>query len=64
MTDRDRFHAALYHLRLTKSRFADLTGLHRVTVSRMGAEGPNGQPFPPWVWLLLDAWQRHPDLIE
>ncbi len=51
---------------LTLRGFAELTGHAVTTVAYWGRERP-GQarvaPVPPWVWLLLDAWDRHPVLL-
>jgi len=52
-------------LGLTAERFAVLAGVHPVTVRSWGRPRANRptNPVPPWVWLLIEAWERYPGLI-
>jgi hypothetical protein len=60
-TSRDRLRA----LGLTAQEFARLCDLDPVTVSFWGRErAGTTHPEPQWVGLLLDAWGRHPGLID
>jgi hypothetical protein len=63
--------ARIHALGLTAKRFADITGNSPVTVSYWGRVRPDNREdrpqrpvaVPAWVGLLLEAWERHPELI-
>lgn len=59
------FRARLKSLGLTLQGFALLTGVHPLTVSYWGRDRPGAgfQKIPAWVPLLLQAWERSPDLL-
>lgn len=55
-------------LNLTPERFAAITGTHKATVRgwekmRTTGSGRRPQSVPGWVPVLLDAWEKHPNLI-
>lgn len=59
MTPTD-FRSRLRALNLTLAAFATMTGIHPTTVQYWGRDRPgNGvRPFPPWVALLMGAWEK------
>lgn len=59
------FRTRIRALGLTVGRFADLTGLHPVTVRNWGRTRSQRrvQEVPAWVPLLLSAWETMLELI-
>ncbi len=60
------FRDALQALDLTVQGFAALVRHDRSTCLRWGVarSGRGVQAFPAWVLLLLDAWLKHPELLD
>jgi hypothetical protein len=52
-------------LGISVTRFAEVTGFDHVTVRNWGKprSGRRIQTVPVPVGLILDAWEKHPDLI-
>lgn len=60
---RTQFVATLKALGMSQSAFARMVGLTPVTVLHWGASN-TATPIPPWVPLLLAAWQDNKRLSE
>lgn len=55
------FRDRLKKLGLSQRDFCSIVGVDVGTASRWGRErAGRSYPFPYWVWLLLDAWDRDP----
>ena len=61
----EEFRSRLRGLGLTIGGFASLTGVNPTTAQYWGRDRPGEgvRPFPAWVPLLLEAWERSPDLL-
>ncbi len=64
MTPSD-FRGRLKALGLTVGGFAARAGVAETTAANWGKvrSGRHVQTFPPWVFLLLDAWEQYPELL-
>lgn len=59
------FHTRRRRLGLSAEAFGALTGCHPSTVLGWGKRRSRRdvQDVPVWAALLLEAWERHPDLL-
>jgi hypothetical protein len=63
--NKEEFRERLRALQLSITDFAVLVGRDRSIVSQWGGPASWGKnsEFPRWVFLILDAWEKHPLLV-